>query len=52
MYNKALLIVTILGLYSQCQAEANVAVRTGAMMQRGMQRIQQNAPLINSRLET
>ena len=49
MYNKALLIVTILGLYRQGQAEANVAVRTGAMMQRGMQKIQQNAPLINSR---
>ena len=52
MYNKALLIVTILGLYIQCQAEANVAARTGAMMQRGMQKIQQNAPLINGRLET
>ena len=52
MYNKARLIVTILGLYSQCQAEANVAVRTGAMVQRSMQKIQQNAPLINSRLET
>ena len=52
MYNKARLIVTILGLYSQCQAEANVAVRTGAMVQRSMQKIQQNAPLINSRLDT
>ena len=52
MYNKARLIVTILGLYSQCQAEANVAARTGDMVQRSMQKIQQNAPLINSRLDT
>ena len=29
-----------------------MAARTGAMMQRGMQKIQQNAPLINGRLET
>ena len=54
MYNKAICtrLLVILGLYSQCQAEANVAARTGAMMRRGMQRIQQNAPLINSRFET
>ena len=39
-------------LYSQCQAEVNVATRTSAIVQWGIQRIQQNAPLIRSCLET
>lgn len=50
-YKKTLLTIMVLGLYSQCQAEANVAIRTGTIT-RAIQKIQQNAPLIRSQLET
>ena len=52
MFTRTLLVVMVLGLYSQCQADASVATRTGTIAQRAIQKIQQNGPLIRNHLET